>query len=104
MKWKKVVYWVLAFVCFVYLALWDFFTKPAYTYCNASKTFRFTEEAGADLLDCERAYGYFLCGHPEVDKGDNRLFRMFAVEPWKFWQWRQLLLHGDRFGLPYMCD
>lgn len=80
------------------------FTKPAYSDCNASRAFRFTEEAGADLLDCERAYGYFLCGHPELDKGDSRLFRTFTVEPWKFWQWRQLLLHGERYGLPYISN
>ena len=62
MKWKRSVCGILAIVCFVNLPLWDFFTKPAYSYCNASRTFWFTEEAGADLLDAERAYGYFLCG------------------------------------------
>jgi hypothetical protein len=98
---KRIVIWTTGVLIFINLPFWDFFTKEYYSYCNADKTFIYTEEAGMDFQACQRMYGYFLCQHPGKDSGDNTLYRSFTLKPWKFWQWREMLMHNDRFLLRF---
>lgn len=103
MKKKKIIIWASALILFINLPLWDFFLDRWYTYSNADGSFRFEEIPGKgfDATSVFLRYGAFLCQRPEKDRGDNNLYRNFTVQPWRFWEWRQMLMHYDRFSLPY---
>jgi hypothetical protein len=98
---KKVLLILVGLVVFINLPCWDFFTKDTYVYSNADHSFVYCEEWTNDFLSCQRSYGYFLCRHPEKDAGDNKLYRNFTWKLWKFWQWREMVLHSDRFFLAF---
>ncbi len=85
------------------LPLWDFFLQENYTYSNADGSFTYSEEAGKgfSFTACLMTYGGFLCRHPEKDRGDNNLYRTFTIRPWRFWEWREMIFHSERFRLPY---
>jgi hypothetical protein len=93
----------LIFLILSNLPIFDFLLQEDYTYSNVDKTFTYSEEGGKgkSYAGCQRLYGYFLCEHPGNDQGDNRLYRTFTIKPWRFWEWRQMIFHSERFMLPY---
>lgn len=88
------------------LPFWDFFLQENYTYSNRDGSFTYSEEAGKgkSFWGCQRLYGYFLCQHPDKDQGDNNLYRTFTIKPWRFWEWREMIFHHERFSLTYKGD
>ena len=100
---KKAIITITLIILVVNLPLFDFFFQENFSYTNIDNSFTYVEEAGkgGSYQGCQKQYGYFLCQHPEKDLGDNRLFRTFTIKPWRVWEWRQLLLHSERFMLPY---
>jgi len=101
---KKKILIVLILIIVVNLPFFNFFTSENYTYKNVDGSFSCSEEGdkGNSFKSCLISYGYFLCQHPEKDQGDNKLYRTFTIQPWKFWLWRQYIFHSDRFSLPYL--
>jgi hypothetical protein len=104
MKFKNIVYVLLVLIVFSNLPFFDFFLQEDYTYTNADGSFIYSEAGGQgkSFWGCQRKYGYFLCQHPEKDRGDNQLYRTFTIKPWRFWEWREMIFHSERFGLPYL--
>jgi hypothetical protein len=100
---KSTIIVLLAIILVANLPFWDFFLQEDYTYSNVDGSFTYNEEAGKgkSYWGCQRLYGYFLCQHPEKDQGDNNLYRTFTIKPWRFWEWREMIFHSDRFRLPY---
>ncbi|MDB4921832.1 hypothetical protein [Mucilaginibacter sp.] len=93
-----------AFILFSNVPFISFLFEENYAYSNADSSFIYNEEAGKgkSFSGCQRLYGYFLCQHPEKDHGDNKLYRTFTIKPWRFWEWREMIFHSERFGLPYL--
>jgi hypothetical protein len=100
---KNTIIVLLAIILVANLPLWDFFLQEDYTYSNSDGSFTYNEEAGngKSYWGCQRLYGYFLCQHPEKDHGDTNLYRTFTIKPWRFWEWREMIFHNERFRLPY---
>ncbi len=101
---KKAVIIISIIIVISNLPLWDFFLQENYSYSNLDHSFTYNEESGKgkSFIGCVKMYGHFLCEHPEKDQGDNKLYRTFTIQPWKFWEWRQYIFHSDRFSLPYL--
>lgn len=102
---KKITIALIALVIISNLPVFNFFLLENYTYSNADNSFIYNEETGKggkSLSGCQRLYGYFLCQHPDKEQGDNKLYRTFTIKPWRFWEWRELIFHSERFGLPYL--
>ena len=100
---RKIMLIAVGIIVFSNLPFFDFFTLENYCYTNSDHSFTFCEE-GDDSMSfevCLRRYGYFLGQHPEKDLGDNNLYRTFTIKPWRFWEWRQMIFHNERFQLPY---
>lgn len=73
-----------------------------YGYSNYNFKFRFIEEGGGhDFKMAKTRYSWYLREHPNEKKVDSRLYRNFTLKPWRFWQWREMLLNYDRYKLPY---
>jgi hypothetical protein len=103
MKRVKIFWILLTLIVFVNLPLWDLFIGRDYTYSNIDGSFTYQENTGkgSGYISAERSYTSFLCQHPDKDKGNNNLYRTFTIQPWRFWEWRQMIFHSDRFFLPY---
>ncbi len=103
MKAKNIIVGLLLFVLIANLPFWDFFFQEQYTYTNIDGSFRYNEENGKgnSFNNCLLMYGAFLCKHPDKNAGDITLYRTFTIKPWRFWEWRQMIFHSDRFFLPY---
>lgn len=103
MKRKNIFWIILCIVVFLNLPLWSFFLEENYTYSNVDGSFQTSEEGGKNghFETVMMRYGGFLCQHPDKDNGDNNLYRTFTIQPWRFWEWRQMIFHSDRFWLPY---
>lgn len=101
---RKIIFITIAIVIISNLPLWGFFWSENYTYSNSDLSFIYNEESGKgqSYRSCLISYGRFLCQHPEKDQGDNRLYRNFTIKPWRFWEWREMIFHCDRFSLPYL--
>jgi hypothetical protein len=100
---KKYIIAIVIIIIISNLPLFSFFTTEDYTYCNIDNSFTYNENGGKGLnyISTIRAYTFFLCQNPAKDQGDNRLFRTFTIKPWRFWEWREMIFHSERFGLPY---
>lgn len=100
----KIVLIVFAVIFFINLPFFNFFTEENFTYANRDYSFRYDEESGKgnSFISCLISYGNFLCKHPDKDQGDNRLYRTFTIKPWRFWEWREMIFHSERFALPYL--
>jgi hypothetical protein len=101
---KKIILITLAIIIIgSNLPFFSFFLEENYTYSNKDGSFTYSEEGGKGISfrSCMISYGYFLCQHPEKNTGDIRLYRTFTVKPWRFWEWRQMIFHSERFLLPY---
>jgi hypothetical protein len=92
---------VILFLC--NLPFFSFFFNENFTYENADRSFVYNENGakGLNYISTVKAYTIFLCQHSEKDQGDNRLFRTFTIKPWRFWEWREMIFHSERFELPY---
>jgi hypothetical protein len=101
---KRILLGCLIIIVLANLPFWDFFLRESFTYSNRDGSFSYMEEGekAKSFWGCERLYGVFLCQHPDKDLGDNRLYRTFTIKPWRFWEWRQMIFHSDRFQLPYL--
>lgn len=99
---KRTALIILAVVILSNLPFFNFFLQEDYEYQNIDKSFLYKEEAGKgkSFIGCVRSYGHFLCEHPEMDRGDNRLYRTFTIKPWRFWEWSEMLF-SERYRLPY---
>ncbi|MES2276018.1 MAG: hypothetical protein V4592_08345 [Bacteroidota bacterium] len=102
---KKILIGTIVVLIFINLPFWSFITIRNYSYQNKDGSYRDTEMSGmGGSFDAVlRGYGGFLALHPDRDKGDNNLYRTFAIEPWRFWEWREMILRSDRFKLPYLA-
>ncbi|OOQ58318.1 hypothetical protein [Mucilaginibacter pedocola] len=100
---KKTLIVVICVLVLTNLPIFDFFLKENYTYSNIDGSFIYSEESGKgqSFKTCLMRYGYFLCQHPEKDKGDNNLYRTFTIKPWRFWEWADFIFQHERFALPY---
>jgi hypothetical protein len=103
MKTTTILITLVAIIIFVNLPLWDFFLQENYTYSNRDGSFTYSEESGKgnSFNSCMLVYGHFLCKHPEKNNTDITLYRTFTLKPWRFWEWREMIFHSDRFLLPY---
>ncbi|MDP9078824.1 MAG: hypothetical protein M3O71_15450 [Bacteroidota bacterium] len=101
---KKVLLIIILLIVVINLPFWNFVIQSNYSYSNIDGSFTYNEEGakGKTFWGCQRFYGYFLCQHPDKDTGDNRLYRTFTINPWEFWQWREMIFHSERFSLPYL--
>ncbi|QEM02611.1 hypothetical protein DIU31_003415 [Mucilaginibacter rubeus] len=99
---KKTLIIIVAILLISNLPIFNFFVQENYQYQNFDSSFTYSEESGKgkSFIGCIRTYGHFLCEHPEKDKGDNWLYRTFAIKPWRFWEWSQMLF-SERYRLPY---
>lgn len=99
----KIIIIAFSVIVLLNLPFWDFFLQENYTYRNLDGTFRYSEESGQgnSFNNCLLTYGAFLCQHPDKNKRDVTLYRTFTIKPWRFWEWRQMIFHSDRFLLPY---
>lgn len=86
------------------LPILNFFVGENYAYSNYDGSFTYSEEGGKgqSFKSALITYGAFLCRHPDKDQGDNRLYRTFTIKPWRFWEWREMIFHSERFSLPYL--
>ncbi|WP_419699068.1 hypothetical protein [Mucilaginibacter sp. NFX135] len=100
---KKIILIITVIIIGSNLPFFSFFLEENYTYSNKDGSFTYSEESGKgkSYWGCQRLYGYFLCQHPEKNTGDIRLYRTFTIKPWRFWEWRQMIFHSERFLLPY---
>jgi hypothetical protein len=100
---KKYLLIIFAIILLSNLPFFDFFFEENFTYENIDRSFTYDENAskGLNYISAVKAYTIFLCQHPEKDGGDNRLFRTFTIKPWRFWEWREMIFHSERFSLPY---
>jgi hypothetical protein len=101
---KKIIIWTICFIIFINLPFWDFFTGEDYSFSNRDGSYTYVEMTGkgGDLKSTLLNYGGYLALHPEKDKDDNNLYRTFTIKPWRIWEWRQMIMHSDRFQLPYL--
>jgi hypothetical protein len=101
---KKITIALIALVIISNLPVFNFISLENYSYSNGDGSFIYNEEGGKGMayVSCLISYGYFLCRHPDKERGDNRLYRTFTIKPWRFWEWRELIFHSERFGLPYL--
>lgn len=101
---RKVLFVAIVFIIIANLPLWDFFLQENYTYSNRSSSFVYNEESGKGMgfNNCLIRYGYYLGQHPQEGNADVTIYRTFTVKPWRFWEWREMIFHSDRFRLPYL--
>ncbi|WP_184550466.1 hypothetical protein [Mucilaginibacter sp. FT3.2] len=100
---KKYIIIIFTLVVISNLPFFNFFLQESYTYTNEDNTFSYIEEPGkgTSFWGCQRQFGRFLCLHPEKEIGDNLIYRTFTIKPWRFWLWREMIFHNERFMLPY---
>ncbi|WDF81185.1 hypothetical protein PQ469_14330 [Mucilaginibacter sp. KACC 22773] len=100
---KKYILIIVILIVISNLPLFSFFLQESYTYSNEDNTFTYSEEPGKgnSFWGCQRQFGRFLCQHPEKEQGSNLIYRTFTIKPWRFWEWREMIFHSERFGLPY---
>ena len=99
---KQIIIWAMSIVIYQ-SAVMGFFVDRWYTYSNADGSFRFEEIPGKGFTATSvyLAYGHFMCQHPDKAIDNNSLYRNFTIQPWRFWEGRQMIMHIDRFELPY---
>jgi hypothetical protein len=100
---KKYILILVVLVVLSNLPFINFFLIEDFSYSNVDRSFTYNENGtkGLNYISVIKAYTVFLCQNPSKDQGDNRLFRTFTIKPWRFWEWREMILHSDRFSLPY---
>ncbi len=100
---KKTIITIVVIIIISNLPFFSYFTTENYTYQNIDNSFTYDENSGKglDYISVVKSYTIFLCQNPVKDQGDNRLFRTFTIKPWRFWEWREMLFHSERFALPY---
>jgi hypothetical protein len=101
---KRTIIIITAILLISNLPFFGFLWTEDFTYQNRDGSFVYNEEAGKgqSYRSCLINYGNFLCRHPDKDQGDNTLYRTFTIKPWRFWEWREMIFHSDRFKLPYL--
>ncbi|OJW17977.1 hypothetical protein [Mucilaginibacter sp. 44-25] len=99
---KKVFIAVLVIVVIINITPISVLWIEDYRYSNYNQSFTFREESGGYNFDmAKRRYQGFLASHPNEKKVDSQLYRNFTLKPWRFWEWREMLLNYDRYELPY---
>jgi hypothetical protein len=100
---KRLFFIVLLIVIIANIPIIGYFFSEDYTYSNLDGSFKYNEEngKGKSYAGCFLKYGEFLCANPNKQQGDNNLYRTFTFKPWRFWEWREMIFHSDRFMLPY---
>lgn len=100
----KVIVGVIFFLIFINLPFWSFFLSENFCYQNIDGSFNACEEkgAGSSYAGCMRQYGAYLKLHQDNIEDNNKLYRTFTIKPWRFWEWREMIFHSERFYLPYL--
>ena len=78
----------------------NYFLQQEYHYQNQDGSFTFTEIGGTkrNFDMAQRQFITFKANHPT--NRSNQLYRTFGFKPWRFWQWTDMAIHHQRFGLP----
>jgi hypothetical protein len=99
---KKAILIIVIIIFVTNIPFFRFYFEDDFIYENIDGSFSYNEQSGkgGSFLGCLRSYGHFLCEHPDKDQGDNRLYRTFAIKPWRFWEWSEMLF-SERYRLPY---
>lgn len=79
-----------------------YFFQEQYHYQNKDGSFEFVEQAGP-TQNFEVAKASFKSFKNEnLQHKNDLLFRTFTFKPWRFWEWRQMLVDYDKYELPLL--
>jgi len=99
---KFILYTILALIIISNLPPITFFFQESYAYQNKDGSFKFEEQSGKslDFEVCKIRFQRFKIENP--DNPNKTLYRTFAIKPYRFWEWWQMVVNQERFTLPYL--
>jgi len=100
---KKYILWALLSVILVSnLPPISYFLEQQYEYQNRDASFKFIEQTGP-TQGVDIAIKRFERFKSENPNNPNKiLYRNFKLQPWRFWEWWQMIYRNRRYDLPYL--
>jgi hypothetical protein len=103
---KKTKFWIaiiISIIVITNLPPVNYFFQQNYSYQNKDGSFTYTEQQGKGL-DYEVGKIRFNRFKKQNPDKDHVLYRSFTIQPWRFWEWWQIIAHFERFTLPYHSE
>jgi len=78
----------------------QYFFQENYHYQNRDGSFEFTEQSGPTQgFDvAQKKFESFKIDNPL--NPNKTLYRTFIFKPWRFWEWREMIQHWEKYKLP----